>query len=303
MRTRYSKPIARGAPPARAGFSLVELPFDKLPSGLSLRVEDRVVRKRKSRAFTLVELLIVISVIVLLVGILTPSLYKARSITYNTRSKAALHELSAGALAYQKDTGYYPGQQYPGILGNGNGQFNGSQVLAACVYGLRLGEMGTSDEGKIGYPTGESSPTSPYVSYKKEKVLLDESPSTYFTAFVPSDLFPDPLPILYYPSRLGNNGSLGDALNSGTFPGAFRYNDNAGLTGPAVNNSPDTMIFRKTIWDTRFGCSSNNPDDPNAYPKINDLRDRAYKSDSFLLIGAGIDRKIFTGDDVKNFKQ
>ena len=286
MRTRYSKPIARGAPPARAGFSLVELPFDKLPSGLSLRVEDRVVRKRKSRAFTLVELLIVISVIVLLVGILTPSLYKARSITYNTRSKAALHELSAGALAYQKDTGYYPGQQYTNLLG----PFNGSQVLAACVYGLRLGEMDTSDEGKIGYPTGESSPTSPYVSYKKEKVLLDESPSTDFTAFVPSDLFPDPLPILYYPSRLGNDGSLVEA---------FIFNDNKDYF--IDDSGPIRLSLYRIYWDRRFGEGNYGGDPPT--PAFNDHDNRAYKSDSFLLIGAGIDRKIFTGDDVTNFKQ
>ncbi len=246
MRTRYSKPIARGAPPARAGFSLVEL-------------------------------LIVIAVIVLLVGILTPSLYKARSITYNTRSKAALHELSAGALAFQKDTGYYPGQQYVGLLDH----YTGSQLLAACVYGLSLDGSGSFNDVQ---------PTSKYVSFKTERVM--EVSASGIRAFVPSDLFPDPMPILYYPSRLGNDGTLGNALGSG----AFRYNDNADLTGSA-SNPGETREFCKAIWDKRFGTVS------TITPPNITFTDRAYKSDSFLLIGAGIDRKFFTADDVTNFKQ
>ena len=53
---------------SRAALTLVEPPFNVLPSGLSLRVEDRVVRKCKSTAFTLIELLVVMAIMIILVS-------------------------------------------------------------------------------------------------------------------------------------------------------------------------------------------------------------------------------------------
>ena len=257
MHTRHSEPITPDTKGARSGF-------------------------------TLVELLVVIAIIALLAGILTPSLMKARLLTYNARSRSIIHELSAGALAYQKDTGYYPGQQYTSFFND----FTGSQVLAACVYGLRFG-TGT-DAGKIYYPDSENAPTSPYVTYKIDKVMDDEIDDTGADNFVPSDGFSSAMPILYYPSRLGNDGRVGTALTTGSNRGAFRFDDNSDYTGNGVVRDD----FRVAIWDERFGSSRTSP---TSEPDANDVQDKAYKSDSFLLIGAGIDRKFFTDDDVKNF--
>ena len=250
MHTKYGKLIPRGTPPARKGFSLVEL-------------------------------LVVIAIIALLAGILTPSLYKVRELTYNARSRAVIHELSAGALAYQKETGYYPGQQDLSLFDH----YTGSQLLAACVYGLSLD--GTGDFNDV-------EPTSKYINYKPELVM--EVAASGIMAFAPSDLFPDPLPILYYPSRLGNSGNTGDAASTG----AFRFMDNSVYTG---DTGTRRSSFLRIIWDQRFGKGDSIENPPPPWPNMTDLRNRAYKSDSFLLIGAGIDRKIFTTDDVTNFEQ
>jgi len=54
--------------------------------------------KRRSRGFTLVELLVVIGVIAVLIGLLLPSLSKARKSSERTRCLSNLHQI---AVAYQ----------------------------------------------------------------------------------------------------------------------------------------------------------------------------------------------------------
>ncbi len=65
-----------------------------------------IMRLRKNRAgFTLVELLVVISIIALLVSILLPSLKKARDQAKDTLCKANLHQLGISIQYYVQDSG------------------------------------------------------------------------------------------------------------------------------------------------------------------------------------------------------
>lgn len=62
------------------------------------------------RAFTLIELLLVISIIAILVSILLPALGKARAMGRQTRCLANLNQLGVGLVTYQGDNKtYYPG--------------------------------------------------------------------------------------------------------------------------------------------------------------------------------------------------
>ncbi len=145
--------LPAGAGQVRNGFSLIELPFDKLPSGLSLRVEDRVVRKRKSRAFTLIELLVVIIIIVLLLGILAPSIGRIRKLAKTEASQARIALIDTGCEMFHEDFDFYPPSS------SGSGAPYGKELIALYMTGYANDPDGNSmpeadlsaDDGKDGF--------------------------------------------------------------------------------------------------------------------------------------------------------
>jgi len=64
---------------------------------------------RTSRAFTVIELLVVISILVLLMAILLPSMRRAREVTWRTLDSAHLHQFTTACFAYAGDNfTFYP---------------------------------------------------------------------------------------------------------------------------------------------------------------------------------------------------
>lgn len=222
--------------------------------------------------FSLVELLVVIAIIILLVGILSPSIGRALEMGYKTQTIAAIQELAGGAQQYKNDTQYYPGQRSPNLLAGNGGNYNGSQMLAVCMFhelDIPASENGTFTVGDV---------TGNYLSYSDDKVLATGNAKADDN-WALSDRWPrKAMALLYYPSRLGNKGTIGTA---------FQHDDNS-----AYDNGAQTEVkFKDAIADMRF--DSETGDDR-----------KAYKADSFLLVGPGINRTYFettSNDDVTNF--
>jgi len=76
--------------------------------------------KNRKSAFTLVELLIVIGIIVLLIGILIPTVSRVRISAQEAASKAQIAALTSSIQAYFNDHRAYPGPLDDRLLGNPN---------------------------------------------------------------------------------------------------------------------------------------------------------------------------------------
>ena len=264
------------------------------------------------RGFTLVELLVVVAVIALLAAILVPTVSMAIRVAENARSSARLKVIGNAAEAYHMQTGYYPGQDNPNELWDGSvTKYTGSQLLARCLF---------YDPAKTEFP----SPL--YAAVGGGDIIAFNSATAGYSAtvsFTPSgtalpigsisDIFSRPLPLLYYPARLGWTAMIGTNPSSWSNC-ALQYDDNRPLVemndvyraynvyrvkvGLSTTNQggyqlamPTAFYRSKGVLDPRFTAPPNplDPLDPLATVR---------RPDSFVLIGAGIDRCYFTPDDI-----
>jgi prepilin-type N-terminal cleavage/methylation domain-containing protein len=242
------------------------------------------------RAFSLIELLVVISIIMLLAGIIVPSLSKAIRLGYVAKSRARVSELNDAALQFRSDRGYFPGQGDGDSTLLENQHVTGSQLLSIAFWGRETyWEDDTSgNDGLYWDATKEEivgDPVDNYLGYKQEYVVPDDYTDKEWQQ---SDAFSDPKPIAYWPSNPGGNAKMNSAA---------AWDDSS---NPAF-----------TFEDSEEDCSPGGDDEDWRKMIYNDKFEKAYNADTFILLAPGLDREYFkniedagdAGDDITNIRR
>lgn len=297
------------------------------------RVELPARSHRQRKAFTMVELLVVIGILVLLVSILLPAISKAYDEARRTSDAADLAAISQGLDAYRNDFGDYPRIDTTLVLNQS--QYPGSVLLCwALIAPGPQGNGGGTPFGSDGYgdPTGsnlnlpgpgfrvrgtQGAVHQPYVNVDRFKMGVvatsgTVTPATTTTAFNDSttvilDRFSQP--ILYF---AGNKqaavtaAAIGSYVGQGAYPGGPvpvnpalnpRYNSNDApinqLFSYSIGNSPLTPI--KAMLRLMPGVNT----DPSGNQTLDPS---AATSANYLLWSAGPDGKFGGNDDVTNFR-
>lgn len=110
---------------------------------------------RSAAAFTLMELAVIVFIITLLIGIVVPSITRARTLIRRTQAQATVNLLAGACELYKNDSNEYPDSTPTPAWGG----MNGRQRLVQCLTGYR------NDDGQAGggwRPSNRATVRGPY---------------------------------------------------------------------------------------------------------------------------------------------
>ena len=281
--------------------------------------------------FTLVELLVVISIIVLLLGLLLPAILWAQKDAYITATEADMHALSIGLDQYHADFNMYPNSSIvdgsTGAYGGAIPQGAGYEVMAEALLGFLPGNL---DGYTPSWPSGTIWSTSstlnqtqgftmapykkvygPYMSVTASNIFMVKGTSAAYPAqYYFTDAFGQAattnaqlLPILYFSANTNPVGTIASGNTKPTIFGDYYSNSSGSASIPGIFNAGD----------------DNNPPGPTAgavppslapspgflnligntsQDNLVDAGETIMGSDGYLLVSAGPDGAYFTADDI-----
>lgn len=290
---------------------------------------------RRKRAFTIVELLTVMSIIVILIGLLVPALNKARRFATLVRQKAQLHSMDAAIELFNNEYGSYP----PSTALDPDGlPYCGAMKLCEALMGQDLlgfhsnssfRRNGLSDSGAVLFPPNIDAMTEveraatltarmgPYLAAENANAwqLRDIYDNSKISAqsFLPTsrvlcDVYERQMPggqkvgmpILYYKADTTSTQHDASLPMSATSNGGniYNYMDNQSLVlmGKPWISSTDTSSSSTHSLATPARFYMNTKSD-----KIT-TASRPFRPDQYILISAGWDNEYGTADDVCNFE-
>lgn len=269
----------------------------------------------KRRAFTLVELLVVLMVIIALIGLLIPVVGKVRQAAQRADTQQLISNIRNGIERYYTDFRAYPGplsndQVQHGVVPPGaNGKVTMAENLVlGLLGGLTLGTSGVEyNADLVGSGPQSLNPRSPrqfsaYMDVRRgsdqlsQGIYKDSEEVTAKDTDVPEfvDRFSARLPILYLRARVGATGIATD-------------NGNAQYDLRQIIAYTDTRIGGKVHGLKALGTASEvfppTTGSANLIPYLKDPSNSTYprQRDGYILISAGADGIFGTVDDVCSF--
>lgn len=275
-----------------------------------------VKKSNQQAAFTIVELLTVMSIIVILIGLLVPALNQVKKFAKEVKQRAQFHSISAAIELFNSEFDTFPESSMNGPDGN---PYCGAMKLAEAMVGQDLmgfhpdsvfNSNGENYQGRFLYdPTGDlSARKGPYLpidnanAYRMDEIYANYDSQGFLpSSFVLCDVFGQVvnkntglrigMPILYYKSRPSK------LLHSSANPdnSIYNYMDNHNLV--ALGKPWDSSETHRFIAD---GTSGERFYENTWNDKVTTTR-RPFNEDTYLLISAGLDGDYGTADDICNF--
>ncbi len=288
-------------------------------------------QSNRTAAFTIVELLTVMSIIVILIGLLVPALNQVKKYAYEVKQRAQLKSIDTAVELFNSEFDGYPDSS---PLGPDSGVYNGAMKLSEAVMGQDLlgyhpdstfRSDGSNGVNMLLYPQASNLSEDAYranLSIRKGPYLPLDNANAYAlediygatdpflaTHFVLCDVYKRVthrtigkkvgMPILYYRANTANIRHNVDVPDDSQ--NIYNYRDNQALLALGqpwnVGNPGDPATSgsgtHALLDPTRFYMNTKNEKVLTA--------SRPYRSDTFILISAGWDGEYGTPDDICNF--
>lgn len=265
-------------------------------------------QSNKKAAFTIVELLTVMSIIVILMGLLVPGLNMIRRYAKGVRQKAQFHSIGIALDLFNAELDGYPPSE---ALGGAGRPYCGAMKLAEAMVGKDSWGFNPDSDFTAGNPVPPLPPLyhdTATLSGRKQYLKLEGANVERIgrlynaqTAFDPCEVVlcdvyahrthtgeRKGMPILYYRANTSNTSHGPPPIPLGE--NIYNYRDNEELVALKTYDEEDHLLNAPTFYEE---IRNKKIDIPNMA--------RPYRADSYMLISAGFDGKYGTKDDVLNY--
>jgi len=296
-------------------------------------MKSNVKQSNRKAAFTIVELLTVMSIIVILIGLLVPALNQVKRYAYEVKQRAQFHSIDAAIELFNGEFDDYPPSD---ALDPDGVPYCGAMKLCEAMMGRDLmgfhpdstfRASGLNGLGTQLYPSSTSPLYQNSLSARKGPYLPLDNANAYQLrdlyenlgifdtgeSFVLCDVFRRVthrqsgqrvgMPILYY--KADTTKTLHDVDTPDNPQNIYDYRDNNELVrlgkpfDPPPNGSRHKLLYDPTNPAEGYRFYMNITNDKMLATTTAAVR--PYKEDTYILISAGYDGEYGTPDDICNF--